>query len=51
MHPESAPNTFKYPRAGKANATVRLGIIPAVGGAVSWVKWDDKTYPYLATVA
>ncbi|MBN1204911.1 MAG: DPP IV N-terminal domain-containing protein [Myxococcaceae bacterium] len=50
MHPERGGNTFPYPRPGKANAVVRLGIIPVTGGKTVWVDWDAKAYPYLATV-
>jgi dipeptidyl-peptidase-4 len=28
---------------------VRLGILPATGGAMRWVGWDAVRYPYLAT--
>jgi dipeptidyl-peptidase-4 len=48
--PEQPANTFPYPRAGQANAKVRLGLIPAAGGATTWVKWDSERYPYLARV-
>src|SRR6185436_11655956 len=41
LHPELPPTAFRYPRAGKANADVRLGIVPAVGGATRWVAWDQ----------
>jgi len=51
MHPERGANTFAYPRPGKANAVVRLGITPTTGGKTVWVDWDAKKYPYLATVA
>jgi dipeptidyl-peptidase-4 len=50
MHPEKGGNTFPYPRPGKANAVVRLGITPVTGGKTVWVEWDAKAYPYLATV-
>ena len=49
-HPERPPQTFPYPRAGKANAEVTLGVAPAAGGPTTWVTWDRKAYPYLATV-
>ena len=58
FHPDQAAQPFYYPRPGKANVKVRLGIVsvspvfavtPAGGGTV-WVEWDDKTYPYLADV-
>jgi dipeptidyl-peptidase-4 len=49
-HPERAPQAFPYPRAGRANADVTLGLVPAAGGPTTWVAWDRKTYPYLASV-
>lgn len=49
-HPERAPAAQYYPRPGKANAKVRLGIVPAAGGEIKWVKWDEKEYEYLASV-
>jgi dipeptidyl-peptidase 4 len=48
--PEAPPFPMAYPRAGKANAKVRLGITPVTGGPTVWVRWDAETYPYLATV-
>jgi dipeptidyl-peptidase-4 len=51
MHPERTALTFPYPRAGKANAIVKLGITSAAGGGKTvWVAWDAAKYPYLATV-
>ena len=49
-HPEKTANVFPYPRPGKANAQVKLGIIAASGGRTTWVKWDSERYPYLARV-
>ncbi len=49
-HPEAAPNPFKYPRAGKENAVVDLGIVRVSGGAPVWVRWDTRRHPYLAKV-
>jgi dipeptidyl-peptidase 4 len=49
-HPEKAPVPFKYPRAGKNNAKVDLGIVSSAGGAVRWVTWDLARYPYVAHV-
>jgi dipeptidyl-peptidase 4 len=49
-HPEKAPVPFKYPRAGKNNAKVDLGIVaagPGGNGAPRWVSWDTSKYPYL----
>lgn len=50
MHPEQAPETVPYPRPGKLNAQVRLGLVPIGGGKTTWVGWDAKAFPYLATV-
>ncbi len=54
-HPERAPAVFPYPRPGKANARVRLGIVAAgaTGKAprtTRWIDWDRDKYPYLALV-
>ena len=48
--PEQPANTFPYPRPGKANAVVRLGIVPTAGGPTTWVRWDTERYPYLTRV-
>jgi dipeptidyl-peptidase-4 len=50
LEPSKAPVEFRYPRAGTANAVVRLGVIAATGGATVWVPWDNKAFPYLARV-
>ena len=47
-HPEQPPLALKYPRSGKTNATVDLGIVSVRGGAPRWVTWDLARYPYLA---
>lgn len=46
---QPAHATF-YPRPGKANVKVRLGIIPARGGKTIWVQWVQEHFPYLAKV-
>jgi dipeptidyl-peptidase 4 len=48
--PEQPADTFPYPRPGKANAKVRLGIVATTGGATTWVHWDAERYPYLTRV-
>jgi dipeptidyl-peptidase-4 len=48
--PEDPPYPSRYPRPGKANAKVRLGVIPTGGGATVWIEWDRQRYPYLTTV-
>ncbi len=50
FHPERVPDRFAYPRAGTANARVRLGVVPAGGGRTVWIGWDAEAFPYLATV-
>jgi dipeptidyl-peptidase-4 len=49
-HPEQAAEPAYYPRPGKANVKVRLGIVPASGGKATWVTWDDARFSYLAAV-
>lgn len=48
--PEKDPERAAYPRAGKANAVVKLGITNAQGGATRWIKWDNVAFPYVASV-
>lgn len=48
--PEKPPQSFYYPRPGKANAKVRLGLVPVTGGRTTWVRWDAERYPYLLRV-
>jgi dipeptidyl-peptidase-4 len=49
-NPASEPNEWPYPRPGKKNASVKLGIVPVAGGETVWIKWDRENFPYLATV-
>ena len=49
-HPEAGVQQLPYPRPGKSNAKVRVGLVPAAGGKASWVKWDAERYPYLTQV-
>lgn len=49
-YPGTAPTPFRYPRPGKNNVQVRLGIVSVKGGPTRWVEWNRKNYPYLATV-
>lgn len=50
MHPEVPAEQFHYPRPGKKNAAVKLGVISIAGGTPTWLHWDDVNFPYLATV-
>ncbi len=49
-HPEIAPTAFRYPRAGTANARVRLGLVARAGGPTTWVTLDQDAWPYVARV-
>jgi dipeptidyl-peptidase-4 len=49
-HPDRAPVAFRYPRAGTANARLRLGLVSRDGGTTRWVDWDSTAFPYLARV-
>jgi dipeptidyl-peptidase-4 len=50
MHPDQRPQPSFYPRPGKANVKVRLGVVAATGGPTTWVEWDREKYPYMAQV-
>ncbi len=50
MHPERVADQFFYPRPGKENVRVRVGVASVAGGAPTWLHWDAAAYPYLATV-
>jgi dipeptidyl-peptidase-4 len=50
MHPEHNPVAFRYPRAGRANAAVRLGVVGVRDGKITWLTWDAANYPYVANV-
>ena len=50
IEPSTAPDGTRYPRAGKTNCAVRLGIVPVAGGTVRYVDWDHARFPYLALV-
>ena len=49
-HPDQPPTPFRYPRAGRPNADVKLGIIPAAGGKTTWIEWDRAAFPYVHDV-
>ena len=48
--PGGPPYPARYPRPGKANVRVRLGVVPVTGGQTVWTEWDHERYPYLASV-
>lgn len=50
LKPDQKPAEQFYPRPGKKNVAVKLGIIPVEGGQTVWVEWDRDKYEYLAAV-
>ncbi len=48
--PEQPGQPSFYPRPGKKNVSVRVGIVPIAGGKTKWIDWDAKKYPYLTQV-
>jgi dipeptidyl-peptidase-4 len=48
--PGEPPYPSRYPRPGKSNVNVRLGVVPVGGGDTVWIQWDREKYPYLTTV-
>ncbi|HEY1190721.1 MAG TPA: DPP IV N-terminal domain-containing protein, partial [Gemmata sp.] len=48
--PDVKPLEQFYPRPGKKNVAVKLGVVPVAGGETVWVEWDRKQYEYLAAV-
>src|SRR5207237_51549 len=43
------PEQF-YPRPGKKNVSVRLGVIPVGGGETVWVEWPNNKAAHWLTV-
>jgi dipeptidyl-peptidase-4 len=50
IHPDQSPQPSLYPRAGKTNVKVQLGIVPVAGGLTTWIEWERPRYPYLGAV-
>jgi dipeptidyl-peptidase-4 len=56
--PEEPPAASFYPRPGKANVKVRVGLVSTapptrlrpLSGEPLWIEWDAKAYPYLGSV-
>ncbi|WP_172992005.1 S9 family peptidase [Lacipirellula parvula] len=49
-NPSKPPQSWRYPRPGRANAAVRLAVVSVEGGAPRQVEWDREQFPYLAAV-
>ena len=51
INPFEPTTPAAYPRPGRANVEVRLGITAAAGGGkTTWIDWDRRKFPYLARV-
>ena len=50
LKPDQKPAEQYYPRPGKKNVSVKLGVIAVTGGDTVWVEWDREKYEYLAAV-
>lgn len=54
MQPGQVPRAWPYPRPGKANADVRLGVMDPRAddpqASTVWLEWDRQRYPYLNRV-
>ena len=48
--PEREAERFPYPRPGKKNVSVRLGVVAVKGGTPKWLSWDAAALPYLCSV-
>jgi len=54
--PDQKPSEQYYPRPGKKNVAVRLGVVPVEGGDTVWMKWPngrregDQPFEYLTQV-
>ncbi|MFM8271150.1 MAG: alpha/beta fold hydrolase [Gemmata sp.] len=50
LKPDQKPLAQFYPRPGRKNVAVRLGVAPVDGGATVWLDWDTAAHEYLAAV-
>jgi dipeptidyl-peptidase-4 len=50
LKPGEDPVPQRYPRPGKSNVKVRLGVVKVDGGETVWLKWDHDKFPYLTVV-
>jgi dipeptidyl-peptidase-4 len=48
--PEHAPERPAYPRAGRANARIRFGVVAVSGGETTWLTWNPSRFPYVSHV-
>ena len=44
IRPDAIPQPFFYPRPGKNNAKVKLGVIDIDGGKTKWIEWNREKY-------
>ncbi len=50
INPDQPAQPTSYPRPGKANVKVRLGVVPVSSGQTTWIDWERPRYSYLGAV-
>ena len=50
MNPDRTGEPQFYPRPGRSNVVVDLGVFPVSGGKPQWLSWDNQRYPYVVDV-
>ena len=50
MNPDRTGEPQFYPRPGRSNVVVDLGVFPISGGHPRWLAWDRQRYPYVVDV-
>lgn len=50
LKPGDEPEPQRYPRPGKNNVKVRLGLVNLAGDPTRWLAWERTKFPYLTTV-
>lgn len=50
MNPDHLGEPQFYPRPGRSNVVVNLGVFPVSGGKPQWLAWDHQHYPYVVDV-
>ena len=48
--PELLVRPMHYPRPGKPNAKVSLGVVAMDGGEITWLEWDRRKFEYVVRV-
>ncbi len=49
--PFDAGHPSAYPRAGRPNVKVAMGLVAATGGKTTWIDWDTRSFEYVERVS